>query len=110
MKNRNLVEVKRLDSGLSLTWSDGTQDAISSEKLRRSCPCASCMEARGDTSHSEPLTPKKRSLMIVEHSKDEQLKLDAVWAVGNYALGLKWADGHSTGIYSFSLLEELAKT
>jgi DUF971 family protein len=27
--------------------------------------------------------------------------------VGNYALGLTWQDGHSTGIYSFRLLRGL---
>ena len=30
--------------------------------------------------------------------------LTHVEGVGNYALGLTWADGHSTGIYSFRLL------
>jgi len=27
--------------------------------------------------------------------------------VGNYALSLNWADGHSTGIYSFRMLRAL---
>jgi DUF971 family protein len=37
------------------------------------------------------------------------LELRELEQVGNYALGLTWADGHSTGIYSFRLLRTLGE-
>jgi DUF971 family protein len=35
------------------------------------------------------------------------LELREIEQVGNYALGLTWADGHKTGIYSFRFLRAL---
>ena len=35
------------------------------------------------------------------------MELREIEQVGNYALGLTWADGHSSGIYSFRYLRTL---
>ena len=108
------LEIRRAGSrGLTITWSNGHTQELSSELLRRSCPCASCREARGDESHSRPLTGerapgKKRSLIIVENTLEEQLDLSAIWGVGQYAIGIRWADGHDSGIYTFEYLRSLA--
>lgn len=102
------VEIRRNGtSGLTIRWSDNVVSTLSSEALRRNCPCAGCREARGDGTHAKPLTGKKRSLAIVEASLDEELKLEKVWGVGQYAIGLEWGDGHSTGIYTYTALREL---
>lgn len=109
------VEIRRLDtSGIALAWSDGVRHQIPSEILRRNCPCAGCREQRGDTSHAKPLTspaaPRKpRGLAIVESSLAEETALREIWAIGNYALGMSWRDGHSTGIYTFDLLRSLGE-
>lgn len=103
-----LSEIRRLENGVALTWADGTQHRISSEKLRVECPCAGCREARGDSTHAKPLTGKKSSLRVISASKDEETKLKSLWAVGNYAVGIEWADGHSTGIYTYEYLRQLA--
>ena len=105
---RRPVEIKRLsDAGLKISWSDGTEANLSAEALRKSCPCASCRESRGDTSHASPLTPKKRSLSVIQNTKEESLRIESIWAVGNYALGIKWGDGHDDGIFSYELLASL---
>ncbi len=102
------TEIRKLETGIFMLWSDGTTTSISTEILRRNCPCASCREQRGDgESHAKPLTGKKRSLKIIESSLADELVLERIWSVGNYALGMSWADGHTTGIYPFGLLEEL---
>lgn len=107
--NRVPKEIRRLGpTGLSITWSDGVQQQIDAETLRRQCPCAGCREARGDGSHEQPLTPKRRSLTIIQNSREEETRLDRVWAVGNYAIGIAWGDGHQTGIYTFEHLQALA--
>lgn len=97
-------------AGLTITWLDGAQTRIPSDVLRRECPCASCKEKRGDTSHAKPLTTKKRSLAIVESSLDQELTLQEIWGVGQYALGMRWGDGHDSGIYPFSLLREIGRS
>ncbi len=94
--------------GLIITWSNGSTHQLASDMLRRNCPCAACKEERGDTTHAKPLTGKKRSLRIIESSASEQTQLQEVWGVGQYALGLRWGDGHATGIYTFQYLWELA--
>jgi DUF971 family protein len=102
------TQIKRNDTkGLTITWSDGSTTSLTSETLRRNCPCAACKEERGDTTHAKPLTGKKRSLMIIDSSASEQTKLLEIWGVGQYAIGLRWADGHNTGIYTFPYLKEI---
>ena len=96
-------------SGLAIKWGDGSSSSLSSEVLRRECPCASCKEKRGDTTHAKPLTGKKRSLSIVENTIEQETSLQEIWAVGQYALGIRWGDGHDSGIYPFELLRELGK-
>ncbi len=102
------VLIKREESKLRIEWSDGRSSDISAEILRKNCPCASCREERGDGNHSKPIAQAKPKLLrVVEHTAQESLQLLEVRLVGNYAVGLTWKDGHSTGIYPFSLLMEL---
>ncbi len=108
------IEIKRLGpSGLQIVWSDGHSSNFSSELLRQNCPCASCREQRGEGSHSAPIAPvkpKASSLRIVQSSLAEELKLERIWAVGNYALGMRWGDGHDVGIWTFDILRALEAT
>ncbi|MCO6432150.1 MAG: DUF971 domain-containing protein [Deltaproteobacteria bacterium] len=103
------IEIKRLPTGIHIKWSDGTAFDIPSRLLRESCPCASCREKHGSLSHEKPLgsNKKKAALKIVESSSDEELRIDRIWPIGNYALGILWGDGHQTGIYTYNLLREL---
>jgi DUF971 family protein len=102
-------EIKRDGtSGLKITWHDGSTRSFSSEVLRRNCPCASCKEQRGDTSHAKPLTGRKRSLTVLKSSLDQEIELQQIWGVGNYAIGIKWGDGHDSGIYTFDYLQQLS--
>jgi DUF971 family protein len=112
--------VRKEHLGLEVQWFGEDQPrVIPSENLRRACPCASCREERGEGSHDTPISPrqvennlkggkKPSSLQVVSHTKDEQLTLESIWAVGNYALGMRWGDAHDDGIYPFELLYELS--
>ena len=106
----NPIEIRREpEFGLTIAWSDGNKTRIPKEALRKMCPCASCREARGDESHASPLAPKKSSLLkVIEHTRDQELELKEIWAIGNYALGIEWGDGHNTGIYTYEYLQSLA--
>lgn len=116
------VEVKRLTkedsqaqtatprgTGLEITWSNGVRSVIPSEVLRTHCPCATCLEKRGNITHQKPLAEKPRSslLRVIKATANEETNLTQIWSIGNYALGLLWEDKHETGIYTFSLLQEL---
>ena len=70
------------------------------ETLRRACPCAGC--------GGEPdlLGHISRSHMTYT---DESFHLVGFDLIGGYALQPRWADGHSTGIYSFTYLRRLGE-
>ncbi len=105
-------EIRRLGpSGVFIRWRDGRESTIDSASLRRACPCASCREMRGEHRHDKPLSapPKKTLLQVVQSSPEEEVRLDNIWAVGQYALGARWGDGHASGIYTFETLFELAE-
>lgn len=83
---------------IALAWSDGQENYISLKTLRQSCPCAVCQgepDAMGRV-----LKPK------VTHT-ERSFQALRMQQVGGYALQVTWADGHSSGIYSFDLLRRL---
>jgi DUF971 family protein len=86
------VELDRAE-GLTLHWADGTVSHFGLDELRRNCPCAEC---RGLREQGQIVGPRPRSL----------LKLTAVDAelVGGWGMSITWSDGHSTGIFAWSIL------
>jgi DUF971 family protein len=78
---------------LVITWGDGQKSSYPHEILRGFCPCATCQGHSG----------------AIRFVTGGDLDLREIEQVGNYALGLTWADGHSTGIYSFRLLRTLGE-
>lgn len=76
---------------LVISWDDGHVSPYTLDYLRSWCPCASC---QGHAPGARYLDLRDQELVHVE-------------AVGNYALGFTWGDGHSTGIYSFRVLRGL---
>jgi DUF971 family protein len=45
---------------------------------------------------------------VIESTIAEETDLREIWGVGQYALGMRWGDGHDSGIYTFTYLRELA--
>ncbi len=41
--------------------------------------------------------------------KPGQYELRSVQPVGNYALQMKWGDGHQTGIYTYDYLRQICE-
>ncbi|MBZ0116576.1 MAG: DUF971 domain-containing protein [Sandaracinaceae bacterium] len=80
---------------LEIDWSDGTTARYPHVLLRGFCPCAHCQGHHGP-------------VRWVEGTEQADLELAEVEEVGNYAVRLGWGDGHSTGIYTFAFLRELA--
>jgi DUF971 family protein len=112
--NLRPVELRREgENALFIRWLDGTEHRIPSRTLRENCPCALCKETRGEILHQKPLSvpkqnaPKKKALRVIENSVEEEIRLLKVEAVGNYAVSLRWGDGHDDGIFTFPSLFEL---
>ncbi len=85
------------DSKLSITWSDGKESSYNATELRRSCPCASCINE---------WTGEK---MLKDDSISEDLIISKTSIVGRYALNFQFYDGHETGIFSFRFLRDLSE-
>lgn len=85
------------DERLSIDFSDGFSHDYDVKLLRGYCPCAHCQGHGGEMLEFNPIQWEK------------QIQIDDVSQVGAYAICLAWADGHSTGVYSFELLRTLAK-
>jgi DUF971 family protein len=85
--------------GMKIDWRDKHRSEYGLQYLRDHCPCAQCSGAHG----TEP--PKKQQSPFELYKP--ALKIEEVEAVGNYALRLRWNDGHTTGIYSFEHLRRI---
>ncbi len=76
-----------------IEWEDGRRDQLPHSILRGYCPCAGCQ------GHSSG----------IRFQKNVNLELRDIRPIGNYALGLTWGDGHSTGIFTFEYLRHLGQ-
>ena len=84
------------DHELLITWDDGGRQLFSVKKLRFFCPCASCVDE---------ITGKR---VITESRIPADIRMLDSKIVGRYAIQFRWSDGHTTGIYAFDFLHELA--
>ncbi len=78
---------------VGITWSDGHASSFPNGYLRANCPCASC---RG----------RRPQYALPVRGGDGPRPTEIV-AVGRYALGVRWSDGHDSGIYSYDTLRAL---
>src|SRR5213075_456700 len=92
--------IQQIGDELAIAWNDGTESFLKLEMLRRACPCAAC--------GGEPDVLGSVSRPHVTYT-DKSFQLIGFDLVGGYALQPRWADGHSTGIYSFTYLRRLGQ-
>jgi DUF971 family protein len=88
--------VEENDSEISITWSDDVVTNYRASNLRRSCPCAGCVNE---------WTGEK---MLDDKNIPDDLSFDHISIVGRYALNFHFSDGHDTGIFSFNFLRNLS--
>jgi DUF971 family protein len=93
MAKSNPTEINHVRSRnvVRITWDDSHAGEYDEIYLRGSCPCALC-QGHG---------AQRRFIDMPD------AKLVSIGSVGNYAIELRWQDGHSTGIYTFDYLRSL---
>ncbi len=95
------TNIQQIGNELAIHWNDGEESYFGLELLRRACPCAAC--------GGEPDVIGNISRPLVSFN-EKSFQLTGFDLVGGYALQPRWADGHSTGIYSFTYLRRLSQT
>lgn len=93
------VDIGPTDDGsrLRISWKDGRISEYRPRELRLLCPCAGCVD---EMTGVRTLRPD----MVAE-----DVYPTAIHYVGRYALQFVWSDGHSTGIYTFDYLRQVAE-
>jgi len=79
-----------------IRWPDGTVSRLANKTVRGSCQCALCV----DEHTGKPL--------LDISTIPEDIQTEEITPLGNYAVSIAWSDGHSSGIFSWNHLRELA--
>jgi DUF971 family protein len=85
------VRAPRGADTMEIDFADGHRGVYPHRILRGYCPCAVCQGHQGP----------------IRYVPGGSLELSDISEVGDYALQLKWADGHATGLYTFVFLRAM---
>ena len=88
--------------GIRIDWKDQHHSEYDLRYLRDHCPCATCAGTHGTPPAAAPGASSNPFQMF-----QPSLRILEVEPVGNYAIRLKWSDGHSTGIYSYEYFRRI---
>ncbi|MCC5829413.1 MAG: DUF971 domain-containing protein [Phycisphaeraceae bacterium] len=89
------------EKGLSVVWHDGTESFYPIKLLRRMSPSADARTLR-ESMERNPLT-----VLPASASSGEPLRAVDAELVGNYAIRIRFSDGHDTGLFSWVYLREI---
>jgi len=96
------LDIQTIGGELAIKWDDASETFLTLEKLRRHCPCAGCkgeVDVMGNVYKGPAQELSARAFQLVRIAN-----------VGSYAIQPVWADGHTTGIFSFEYLRRVADT
>ena len=93
------VDITPFPQELAIRWSDGREDFLPLETLRKFCPCAGCLGEKDifGTTYKAPERPYG----------PQAFTLKKLSPVGSYALQPTWGDGHATGLYTWEWLRRV---
>lgn len=86
------IDIKRAES-VTVTFDDGQTCEFPVQRLRAACPCAAC---RGQRERGQIAWPKP--------GQPETIAILHAQLAGAWGLSIDWDDGHSTGIYAWTVL------
>ncbi len=82
---------------IHILWPDGSESQLPNRHVRGNCRCALCVDENSG----------ERIVGIDQIPED--IQAESVAPLGNYAISIAWSDGHTTGIYSWEHLRDLAQ-
>ncbi len=82
---------------LNIVWDNDNSTDIKLTTLRFLCPCAECLADR-----------EKVGDHYLAIYQSDQIKLNKISYLGNYAIKFEWADGHNTGFYEYEYLYNIS--
>lgn len=96
MEGQARPEVTLKQGSIHIAWGNGATSTLKAYDVRCACPCAMCVD---EYTGEALLDPAKVPADV--YAESAQL-------LGNYAVSFAWSDGHTSGIYSWEYLRELA--
>lgn len=84
--------------GIVVTWPDGREQDVEPAVLRRRCLCALCVDERTGAPLLDP------------DSIPADIYPSDISPMGNYAIAVRWSDGHDSSIYPYDVIAELAES
>lgn len=94
------IDLKK-DRGLTIMWNDGVSSYYSIAYLRKHSPSADMRMLREEMA-TNPLT-----VLPTRPTQSGPLTALGAELVGNYALRVRFSDGHDTGIYTWEYLRKI---
>ncbi|HOQ89909.1 MAG TPA: P-loop NTPase [Candidatus Hydrogenedentes bacterium] len=94
---QQLPQVSSEPGFIVISWPDGEVTRLPARLVRLSCQCALCVD---EFSGEQILDPEQIP---------EDVTATEITPLGNYAVGITWSDGHSSGIYSWEHLREITQ-
>jgi DUF971 family protein len=93
------LRIERLpaEQALLLAWPDGMECRLPLVGLRAACMCARCVDE---------ITGER---IVDSEGIDADISITDLALVGNYALKIRWSDGHATGLYTWPHLRQLCE-
>jgi DUF971 family protein len=89
------IKARRADRLIEIRWSADDTRTYPARALRCVCSCAECVDENTGVRTLDPNTVP------------QDITVESMQLVGNYALKIFWTDGHSTGIYTWEFLRGL---
>ena len=89
---------------MDITWADGHESHYDFAYLREECPCATCNDERGKKQTFAAAAPASSAVLPMFKPKP---RAQSATVMGNYAVQIRFSDGHSTGIYSYDHLRSI---
>ena len=90
------ISVEHDAERITLRWADGKTVSVANRELRASCRCAHCVNEYTGERTANP------------GAIAADIQASEVRTIGNYALSITWSDGHSTGLFPYPTIEQLA--
>jgi DUF971 family protein len=92
-----LIERLPAEQRLLVRWADGVEGRLMLVGLRGQCMCARCVDE---------ITGER---IVDVDGIDPEISICEMQLVGNYALKIRWSDGHDTGLYTWGHLRRLCE-